>query len=90
MIIIIVIILLIYMYIRVNLIKLLMYMKIFRMYSHAWRRSAQQLVLWKKGEQTIKQPVAVSDVVNGIVNAMLDRSTSGKIYQAVGYVKIYF
>jgi len=54
------------------------------MYSHAWRRSRQQIVLWKKGEQTIKQPVAVADVVNGIVNAMLDRSTSGQIYQAVG------
>lgn len=57
---------------------------VFRMYSHAWRRSCQQIVLWKKGEQTIKQPVAVADVVNGIVNAMLDRSTSGQIYQAVG------
>lgn len=58
----------------------------FRMYSHAWRRTLQQIVLWKKGEQTVKQPVAVADVVNGITNAMLDRSTSGKIYQAVGYV----
>lgn len=57
-----------------------------RMYSHAWRRSTQQIVLWKEGEQTVKQPVAVADVVNGIVNAILDRSTSGKIYQAVGYV----
>lgn len=56
------------------------------MYSHAWRRSRQQIVLWKKGEQTVKQPVAVADVVNGITNALLDRSTSGKIYQAVGYV----
>lgn len=60
------------------------------MYSHAWRRSRQQIVLWKKGEQTVKQPVAVSDVVIGIANAMLDRSTSGKIYQAVGYVNINF
>lgn len=59
------------------------------MYSHAWRRSRQQIVLWKKGEQTVKQPVAVSDVANGIVNAMLDRSTAGKIYQAVGYVNYY-
>lgn len=56
------------------------------MYSHAWRRSQQKVVLWKKGEQTVKQPVAVSDVAYGIVNAMLDRSTKGKIYQAVGYV----
>lgn len=54
------------------------------MYSHAWRRSRQQIVLWKKGEETVKQPVAVADVVNGITNALLDRSTSGKIYQAVG------
>ncbi|VVC33752.1 NAD(P)-binding domain,NAD-dependent epimerase/dehydratase [Cinara cedri] len=54
------------------------------MYSHAWRRNGQNLVLWKRGEQTVKQPVAVADVVNGIANAMLDRSTSGKIYQAVG------
>lgn len=56
------------------------------MYSHAWRRSQQQIVLWKKGEQTVKQPVAVADVAYGIVNAMLDKSTSGKIYQAAGYV----
>jgi NADH dehydrogenase (ubiquinone) 1 alpha subcomplex subunit 9 len=54
------------------------------MYSHAWRRSRQQIVLWKKGEQTVKQPVAVADVVNGITNAILDRSTSGKTYQAIG------
>lgn len=55
------------------------------MYSHAWRRTRQQIVLWKRGEQTVKQPVAVDDVVRGIANAVLDRSTSGKIYQAVGY-----
>lgn len=58
------------------------------MYSHAWRRSFHQIVLWKKGEQTVKQPVAVADVVNGITNAILDRTTSGKTYQAVGYVNI--
>lgn len=55
------------------------------MYSHAWRRSMQQIVLWKKGEQTVKQPVAVADVAAAITNAVLDRSTAGKIYQAVGY-----
>jgi len=58
------------------------------MYSHAWRRSSQQMDLWKQGEQTDKQPVAVSDVAYGIVNAMLDHSTAGKIYQAVGYVNL--
>lgn len=63
-----------------------MYVFISRMYSHAWRRSRQQIVLWEKGEQTVKQPVAVADVGNAIANAMLDRSTAGKIYQAVGYV----
>lgn len=63
-----------------------MYFLLFRMYSHAWRRSGNKIVLWKKGEQTVKQPVAVADVANGIANAMLDRSTSGRTYQAVGYI----
>lgn len=55
------------------------------MYSHGWRRSFEKIVLWEKGEQTVKQPVAVADVVNGITNAILDRTTSGNTYQAVGY-----
>lgn len=59
------------------------------MYSHAWRRCRQQIVLWKKGEETFKQPVALEDVTNGIVNAILDRSTIGKTYQAVGLVILF-
>lgn len=41
--------------------------------------------LWKKGEATIKQPVFVSDLVSGIMAAIKDPDTAGKIYQAVGY-----
>lgn len=59
------------------------------MYSHAWRRTRQQIVLWRKGEETIKQPVAVEDVAYGIVNAIHDRSSIGKTYQAVGLVNLF-
>lgn len=40
--------------------------------------------LWKKGECTIKQPVHVSDFAAGIVSAIKDPDTAGKIFQAVG------
>jgi NADH dehydrogenase (ubiquinone) 1 alpha subcomplex subunit 9 len=42
--------------------------------------------LWQKGEQTVKQPVFVSDVATAIVNAVKDPDAVGKTYQAVGYV----
>lgn len=35
---------------------------------------------------TIKQPVYVSDVAQGIVNAARDPDTRCQVYQAVGYV----
>lgn len=41
--------------------------------------------LWQKGEQTVKQPVFVSDVAAAIVNAVKDPDATGKTYQAVGY-----
>ena len=40
--------------------------------------------LWYKGERTIKQPVFVSDVAQGVVNAILERDTAGKTYECVG------
>lgn len=43
-------------------------------------------VLWKKGEQTEKQPVHGSDVAAGVVAIILDNNTAGKTYQFVGYV----
>lgn len=40
--------------------------------------------LWKKGEATIKQPIHAMDFATGIVNAIKDPCSAGKIYQAVG------
>ncbi|XP_063710105.1 NADH dehydrogenase [ubiquinone] 1 alpha subcomplex subunit 9, mitochondrial [Culicoides brevitarsis] len=55
-----------------------------RYYAHIWRRQIRGMPMWKKGEATIKQPVYCSDLAQGIVNAMKDPETAGKVYQAVG------
>lgn len=49
-----------------------------------WRRQGRYMPLWKKGEETEKQPVHVCDLAAGIVAACKDPETDGKIYQAVG------
>lgn len=54
-------------------------------YAAFWRRQGAGMPLWKKGEQTIKQPVSVSDVAQGILNAARNFDTNGQIYQAIGY-----
>lgn len=53
-------------------------------YAHIWRRQARSLPLWRKGEQTVKQPVFASDVAQAIVNCAKDPDTAGKTYQAIG------
>lgn len=55
-----------------------------RYYASVMRRQFRSMPLWHKGERTIKQPVAVSDVAQAIVNAAKDPDSAGKIYQAVG------
>lgn len=55
-----------------------------RYYANAWRRTFSSIALWHRGERTIKQPVAVSDVAQAIVNAARDPDAAGKVYQAVG------
>lgn len=55
-----------------------------RYYASVWRRQFRSMPLWHKGERTIKQPVAVSDVAQAIVNAAKDADAAGKVYQAVG------
>lgn len=55
-----------------------------RYYAHLWRRQFRSVPLWHKGERTVKQPVAVSDVAQAIVNAARDPDAAGKVYQAVG------
>lgn len=51
---------------------------------HAWRRQGKYMPLYKNGEETIKQPVYVSDVAQAIVNVARDPDTKGQVYQAVG------
>jgi len=55
-----------------------------RYYAHFWRRTFQWLPLWHRGEKTEKQPVYVSDVAQGIINAIRDPDTAGKTYDVVG------
>ncbi|XP_046394030.1 NADH dehydrogenase [ubiquinone] 1 alpha subcomplex subunit 9, mitochondrial [Ischnura elegans] len=55
-----------------------------RYYNHVWRRTYRYLPLWKKGEETIKQPLAVSDLSTAIYNAIFDDDATGKVFQAVG------
>nr|CAH7724159.1 unnamed protein product [Callosobruchus chinensis] len=55
-----------------------------RYYAHAWRRQTTYVPLWHKGERTEKQPVWVGDLAAGIINAVKDADTAGKVYQGVG------
>lgn len=55
-----------------------------RHYAAFWRRQGKGMPLWKKGEQTFKQPVFVSDVAQGIVNILRNPDTNGQLYQAIG------
>ncbi|XP_072941728.1 NADH dehydrogenase [ubiquinone] 1 alpha subcomplex subunit 9, mitochondrial [Epargyreus clarus] len=55
-----------------------------RAFASAWRIHNNYMPLYKKGMETIKQPVYVSDVAQGIVNAVRDPDTRCQIYQAVG------
>lgn len=55
-----------------------------RYYASSWRHQGTGLPLWKKGEQTIKQPVFFSDVAQGILYAARNVDTNGQTYQAVG------
>lgn len=54
-----------------------------------WRRQFHALPMWKKGEETFKQPVFVSDVAAGIVAAVKDPYVAGNVYCAVGYVDTF-
>lgn len=55
-----------------------------RYYASSLRHSWRFISAWKRGDETIKQPVYVSDIAKGIVRATFDADTAGKTYQAVG------
>ncbi|KDR23820.1 NADH dehydrogenase [ubiquinone] 1 alpha subcomplex subunit 9, mitochondrial [Zootermopsis nevadensis] len=60
-----------------------------RSYTKSLRNQMRGIPLWRKGQDTVKQPVFVSDVAIAIVNAIKDPDAVGKTYQAVG-PKRYF
>merc|ERR1711874_505531 len=49
----------------------------------------QGIPLWKKGEHTIKQPVFVSDVTEGIIQAIRNSGMEGKNIECVGPQRYY-
>ncbi|XP_043261015.1 NADH dehydrogenase [ubiquinone] 1 alpha subcomplex subunit 9, mitochondrial isoform X2 [Colletes gigas] len=53
-------------------------------YLSAIRRTWRNIPLWKKGKETEKQPVHVSDVAAGIAAIATNPRTAGKTYQFVG------
>ncbi|XP_026748292.1 NADH dehydrogenase [ubiquinone] 1 alpha subcomplex subunit 9, mitochondrial [Galleria mellonella] len=55
-----------------------------RSFASGWRIHGQLMPLYKNGLETVKQPVFVSDVAQGIVNAIRDLDTRCQVYQAVG------
>lgn len=63
--------------------------KFLRLYSHGWRTTFRKIALYKKGEETIKQPVFASDVAAAIIAACHDSDAAGKTYQAVGPKRYY-
>ncbi|CAH1786501.1 unnamed protein product, partial [Owenia fusiformis] len=63
----------------------------FYYYANAARRSRvlNTMPMWEKGERTIKQPVFLGDVAEGVINALLDPDAPGKVYEAVGPHQYY-
>ncbi|KAK7478624.1 hypothetical protein BaRGS_00030156 [Batillaria attramentaria] len=56
---------------------------------YARRRAHGTVPLWKKGEATIKQPVFVSDVAQGVLEAIKDPDAAGKTFELVGPERYY-
>ncbi|KAG6453805.1 hypothetical protein O3G_MSEX008311 [Manduca sexta] len=55
-----------------------------RAFASVLRIQGNHMPLYKNGLATVKQPVFVSDVAQGIVNAIRDPETKCQVYQAVG------
>eukprot|EP00923_Selenidium_pygospionis_P010813 GHVN01018948.1.p1 GENE.GHVN01018948.1~~GHVN01018948.1.p1 ORF type:complete len:300 (+),score=22.19 GHVN01018948.1:85-900(+) len=53
-------------------------------YLHPWRGSDKRMALYEKGLNTIKMPLFVSDIAEGIFNAVQDPEAAGKTFEAVG------
>ncbi|PVD33464.1 hypothetical protein C0Q70_04720 [Pomacea canaliculata] len=61
-----------------------------RYYANFWRRArSTSIPLWKKGEATIKQPVFVGDVAEGVIQAIKNPDAVGKTFEIVGPEQYY-
>ncbi|XP_076471687.1 NADH dehydrogenase [ubiquinone] 1 alpha subcomplex subunit 9, mitochondrial-like [Babylonia areolata] len=60
-----------------------------RYYANFWRRAHGTIPLWKKGEATIKQPVFVQDVAQGVIEAIKHPDNAGQTYEIVGPERYY-
>lgn len=58
-------------------------------YRTRWSVLPLGIPLWKKGEHTIKQPVYVADVAEGIVKAITAPDMAGKTVECVGGQRYY-
>ncbi|XP_005097061.1 NADH dehydrogenase [ubiquinone] 1 alpha subcomplex subunit 9, mitochondrial [Aplysia californica] len=58
-------------------------------YRSRWSVVPQGIPLWKKGEQTIKQPVYVADVAEGIIQSIRNSGMEGKDIECVGPQRYY-
>ncbi|XP_050404783.1 NADH dehydrogenase [ubiquinone] 1 alpha subcomplex subunit 9, mitochondrial [Patella vulgata] len=58
-------------------------------YTNYWRRAHGVIPLWKKGDATIKQPVFVADVAEGVLQAINDPDVISKTIEAVGPYRYY-
>ncbi|RZF48984.1 hypothetical protein LSTR_LSTR012467 [Laodelphax striatellus] len=55
-----------------------------RYFTHIFRHQGRYMPMYKKGEETIKQPVFAGDVAQAIVHAAKDRDSRGKTYLGYG------
>jgi len=53
-------------------------------YLNPWRGSDKKMALYEKGLKTIKMPLYVADIAEGIVNSIQEPDAVGKTYEAVG------
>ena len=58
-------------------------------YRVAYRRMLRMMPLWKRGMETIKQPIYVGDVARGVAKAVCAPDSDGKVFEAVGPHRYY-
>ncbi|XP_048728364.2 NADH dehydrogenase [ubiquinone] 1 alpha subcomplex subunit 9, mitochondrial-like [Ostrea edulis] len=58
------------------------------LYKYIYRRRygmfSRKLPIWRKGHETVKQPIFAGDVATGVMNAVFDADAPGNTYYCVG------